>query len=101
MLVIYLEKVVEDETRYSILFSKTTLIEKGTAVRFVRMYEIYNPIRKKLSDKFLMRLKSGYSFTFLDFSSKPEDIVLGIGEDPRTIIKYYTTNESEKVNFIL
>ena len=104
MLVIHLKKEVEDETRYSVLFSyKTTLIRKGTAVRSVSVYDkIYKPVRKKLSDKFLMGLKSNtISMAFLDFSSKPEDIMLGIGEDPRTIIKHYTTNESERINFIL
>jgi hypothetical protein len=102
MLVIYLKKEVEDETRYSILFSyKKTIIKKGTVIRFVRIYDkIHKSICKKLSDKFLMGLKAD-SMTFLDFSSKPEDIMLSIGEDPKTIIKYYTTNESEKITFIL
>jgi len=95
MLVIHLKKEVEDETRYSVLFSYKTLIRKGTAVRSVSVYDkIYKPVRKKLSDKFLMGLKSNsISMAFLDFSSKPEDIMLGIGEDPKTIIKNYTTNE--------
>jgi len=102
MLVIYLKKELEDETRYSVLFSyRKTLIEKGTVIRFVRMYnKIYKSIRKKLSDKFLMGLKSDH-MTFLDFSSKPEDIVISIGEDPKTITNYYTTNEPERINFML
>jgi hypothetical protein len=101
IMVIYLKKEVEDETRYSILFSyKKTLIKKGTVILFVRVYEIHKSIYKKLSDKFLMGLKAD-NMTFIDFSSKPEDIVLSIGEDPKTIIKYYTTNESERTTFIL
>ena len=47
-----------------------------------------------------MGLKSDH-MTFLDFSSKPEDIVISIGEDPKTITNYYTTNEPERTTFML